>query len=149
MKYILILYLNLCFGFLAFAQGDAMDPNRIAVEGYDLVSYFNNAEPIKGREAYRVTYQNKDYYFASVKNRLRFLAMPEHYLPAFGGWCAYAMAKGKRVEINPLAFIVENEKLYLFYKTIFTDTRAKWIRSADNLRPLAEKHWEELKGLEE
>lgn len=148
MKHCLLLFLIIGFGFFSFGQSQNVAKNGRAVQGYDLVSYFKQSQPQLGRKEHQVTHQNNHYYFSSNENKTKFLANPQKYLPAFGGWCAFAMAKGKKVDVNPLAYTIENEKLYLFYKTIFTDTRSKWIQNTDHLRPKAEKHWAKLKEIQ-
>lgn len=76
----------------------------------------------------------------------KFLENPEKYVPAYGGYCAYAMAKtGELVEVNPKAYEIRNGKLYLFYKTVFDDTYEKWLSENPNaLVQRADKNWEKV-----
>ena len=53
-------------------------------------------------------------------------------------------ADGSKVKINPKSFLVANEKLYLFYKTLITDTRKSWNKKAKTLKPNAGKNWEKF-----
>ena len=39
--------------------------------------------------------------FASKENLETFLSNAEKYAPAYGGWCAYAMLDGDKVEVDP------------------------------------------------
>ena len=55
-----------------------------------------------------------------------FKANPATYLPAYGGWCAFAMLDGKKVDVNPKRFKVIDGKTYLFYDGLFGNTLKKW-----------------------
>lgn len=86
--------------------------------------------------------QRSYYLFKNEINKRTFEKSPEEYLPQYGGWCAYAMGyNGKKVEINPESFSIENKKLYLFYKTTFTDTKKKWFKSNEKLKSKANQNW--------
>lgn len=117
------------------------DDHHIAAASFDLVSYHTAEGPKKGKKQHAVIHEGYRYFFNSAKNKARFESSPNHYLPAFGGWCAYAMAKGDKVTVNPLAYTIENGQLYLFYKNIITDTRSKWLKNNIALKKSAEKQW--------
>jgi hypothetical protein len=51
---------------------------------------------------------------------------------------------GEKVSVNPESFSVENGKLYLFYKTFFNDTKAKWGKNTASLKKEADKNWSNL-----
>ena len=48
-----------------------------------------------------------------LKNRDRFQAEPERDAPQYGGYCAYAVSKGRIASIDPEAWRVVDGKLYL------------------------------------
>jgi YHS domain-containing protein len=129
-----------CFVHVFHAQLN-IDKNKLAVSGYDLVDYFNGkASP--GNENFLSSYKGANYLFKNEINKRTFEKSPEEYLPQYGGWCAYAMGyNGKKVEINPESFSIENKKLYLFYKTTFTDTKKKWFKSNEKLKSKANQNW--------
>ncbi len=90
---------------------------NLAVEGYDVVSYFNNKH-LKGDVKYSTTSQGVVYYFSSQVNKDLFLKTPEKYKPQYGGWCAYAMGyKGEKVEVDPETYKIVNSNFsyFLFY----------------------------------
>ncbi|MGB0367392.1 MAG: YHS domain-containing (seleno)protein [Flavobacteriaceae bacterium] len=126
---------------LLFGQKKNIDKNLLAVNGYDLVSYFTKENPQKGNAAYKLSWQGAHYLFVSEEHKAIFKKNPKMYLPAYGGWCAYAMAKGKEVEINPKAYYIQQGQLLLFYKTSWVDTQAKWIKDKLNLKAKADKVW--------
>jgi len=118
--------------------------SHLAIEGYDPVAYFpeGGAEPRKGGKDLTVDYRGAQYRFATRANRDLFLARPSDFAPAFGGWCAYAMASNDRVEIDPKSFLVEDGSLLLFYDGLFADTRKSWLSEGpDALRTKADRAW--------
>ena len=44
------------------------------------------------------------YRFASAESREAFLTNPAQFAPAYGGWCATGMSKGKYFEVDPTTF---------------------------------------------
>lgn len=122
---------------------------QLAIEGYDPVAYFEvgGGKPTKGKKNITATHRGVTYRFANTKNKQAFLNSPERFEPAYGGWCAYAMAGGDKVEINPKKFLIEDGRLYLFYTDFFTDTRKRWNKEgADKLAPKADSNWEGISG---
>lgn len=103
---------------------------RLAIAGYDPVAYFpeGGAAPRKGDAANECEYQGAVYRFATRENLERFKANPARYEPAHGGWCAWAMREGDKVEVDPRSFIVKDDRLFLFYNGLLADTRAKWLK---------------------
>jgi len=105
-----------------------LDKNKLALSGYDPVAYFTEGggKATKGSDKITTTYKGVVYRFATEEHKALFLKTPDKFEPAYGGWCAYAMAEGEKVEIDPESFVVTDGKLYVFYKSFFNDTRSKW-----------------------
>lgn len=119
--------------------------NNLAVQGYDVVSYFTENKTIKGSPANAVIYQGIKYHFATVANKEAFKKNPAKFEPQYGGWCAYAMgASGEKVEIDPSTFKIIDGKLYLFYNRLFNNTLTKWNRDEPNLKLKAEVNWKKI-----
>ena len=115
-----------------------------AIDGYDPVAYFaiGGGKPAKGSKEREVAFRGVRYRFATVKNRELFLAAPERYEPAYGGWCAYAMASNDKTEANPESFLIENGRLLVFYDGFWGDTRKSWLKeTGSKLRPKADSRW--------
>ena len=127
---------------LMLGQTQNVDKKNIALSGYDPVSYFTQTTPAKGNAHYTASWERAIYHFSSAENKAVFEQNPEQYAPQYGGWCAYAMAKNKTVEINPKAFRIEKNKLYLFYKTRWVDTHQKWGERAEEFREKADANWQ-------
>lgn len=141
--YLFTLFLS--FQFIVFGQSPAShlntDKKNFAASGYDVTEYFNN-KAIKGNKKIESVQNGATYLFRTQKNKLLFEKNPEKYTPQYGGWCAYAMGyTGEKVSVNPESFSIENGKLYLFYKTFFNDTKAKWQKNTKALKKEADHNW--------
>jgi len=124
---------------------DIYHKNGIALEGYDVVSYFEGAA-VKGKKTFATAYEEALFYFISEAHQKLFEANPQKYLPQYNGYCAYAIAKkGEKVSINPKSFLITDNKLYLFYNSWGVNTLKKWEKEGPaELQKLADKHWEQL-----
>ncbi len=97
----------------------------IGIKGYDPVAYFEG-EAIEGNPSIFTDFDDVRYHFSTNERKKQFLLSPKTFLPQFGGYCAYAMLEGEKVDVDPKAFKVVNQKLYLFYDGFFGDTLKKW-----------------------
>ena len=88
----------------------------VVLNGYDPVSYFSEGGgmPLKGETTIAFNYGTRMYYFASEANLNTFKSNPLKYEPSYGSWCAYAMSQGSKVEINPMIFTVNGNRLHFF-----------------------------------
>ena len=114
----------------AFIRSDDNDhynqKNGVMLDGTDVVSILNN-KPCDGDQKWNAKHNGLTYYFCSEKNKSTFEKNPEKYIPAFGGWCAYALAEEpQKVSINPENYKVVNGKLLLFYNAWGVNTLEKW-----------------------
>ncbi|MEM1355532.1 MAG: YHS domain-containing (seleno)protein [Planctomycetota bacterium] len=117
---------------------DRSDANRrhhfntdrgLALKGYDPVSYFYGGAR-RGNSRYQASHRGITYYFVDERNKQRFLDRPEAFEPAYGGWCAWAMRDGDKTDIDPNNYLLINDRLYVFYKGIWGDTKAQWEKKA-------------------
>lgn len=111
-----------------------------AIEGFDPVAYFVGGVPQAGSRAFLYEWRGAVWRFASAKDRDLFMAQPERYAPAFGGYCAYAMSKGMKADIHPFAFAILTGKLYLFATF---ESRDRFLANSD-IRRGAEENWTRL-----
>jgi YHS domain-containing protein len=119
----------------------------LAVQGYDVVSYFKAGKAVKGNREIASSYRGVTYQFATEDDRKLFAADPGKYLPTYGGWCASAMgAKGTKVEIDPTNFKIKDGRLHLFYKDIFSDALKDWNKHEKEWEPAADANWKKLTG---
>ncbi|GAB1623959.1 YHS domain-containing (seleno)protein [Agarivorans albus] len=112
--------------------------NNLAIKGYDSVAYFTENKPVEGKESFEYEWQGATWRFSSAENLAMFKAEPEKYAPQYGGYCAYAVAKGKTASIEPEQFTVLDGKLYLNYNA---SVQQKWTANRDDFIVSADKNW--------
>ena len=121
--------------------------NQTAIKGYDPVAYFTQKKAVKGEAKFNYQHNAINYLFSSQENLNKFKTNPNHYQPQYGGWCAYAFAKGGgKVPINPKRFKIIDKKLYLFYDTLIGPNTLKKWNKADDAEQIkkANKKWSEI-----
>jgi len=119
---------------------------NVAISAYDAVSYFSG-EPTKGQPTFALQHNGVVYFFSTKTNKALFIENPEKYEPAYGGWCAYAMglSKAEKVSINPKTYKIIDNKLYLFYNKLGTNTKEKWDKEdGEKLKANADKNWNKI-----
>jgi len=113
------------------------DPPRtgVAIRGYDPVAYFTDAKPVKGSDPFAFDWMGARWMFANQDHLDRFKADPAKYAPQYGGYCAYGIAVGNVVKIEPEQWSIVDGRLYLNYDD---EVSRKWkkdpagyIRKAD------------------
>ena len=123
----------------------AVDPvnanwRGIAIHGYDPVAYFDGA-PAEGSSQHSAEWQGATWRFASAEHRDRFLGDPAKYAPQYGGYCAYAVAKGDTADIDPHAWKIVDGKLYLNYSKAI---QAEWEKDIPGYIVKADASWPKL-----
>lgn len=119
----------------------------LALNGYDPVSYFpeGGGVPKEGAKNRTLVHRGVTYRFASDANKTAFEKNPEKYEPAYGGWCAWAVAeKSTKVDPDPKSFVITDGRLFLFYQGFLNDTRAWWIKDEKTLLPKADANWPKM-----
>ena len=150
MKYLLLSILFLTSSFALASHEYNLTKNGVILDGYDAVSYFQGNAPKKGDVKFQTKVGEVTYLFATEENKNTFLKDPKKYEPAFGGWCAYAVADSKeKVEVDPKSFVIQDGRLLVFYDGLFGDTRKKWTTTKDKTSAAylkeADKNWVDLK----
>lgn len=116
----------------------------VALGGFDPVAYFpeGGGKATKGFVKRDLKHNGVTYRFASDENRDRFKANPEKYIPAYNGWCAWAMAElNAKVDVEPTAYEVYHGKLYVFYDHADLNTHALWLKNPDSMIAKADSNW--------
>jgi len=112
--------------------------NGVAIQGYDPVAYFTANAAVDGDPSISEDYEGAKYYFSSAENRDAFIANPAKYAPQYGGFCAYAVSKGYVAPIDPAAFNVVDDKLYLNYSK---SVRKTWTKDIPGHIKSANTNW--------
>ncbi|WP_120075925.1 YHS domain-containing (seleno)protein [Aurantiacibacter odishensis] len=119
-------------------SGYTLDGAGLGVHGVDTVvlSTMNAVAP--GAAEHAVVHDGVAYYFASEMTAERFSADPERYMPQYGGYCAYAVALGKKLDGDPRYADIVDGKLYLFVNaTIFE----RYLADKENTLRTADEKW--------
>mmetsp|Transcript_3853 Transcript_3853/g.4382 ORF Transcript_3853/g.4382 Transcript_3853/m.4382 type:complete len:169 (-) Transcript_3853:206-712(-) len=132
----------------------------LALSGYDPTSYFDEDAftrgPLPGKADLTAEHATATYQFATPERQERFLASPEKFAPAFGGFCAKAVSENDVYWVNPKTFLIQDGNLLMFYDEDSINTKDFWL---DDKRPwddgnhkdgsdsatrlaAAEKHWQ-------
>ena len=127
---------------LSIAQQYAYKKGEIAVGGYDITSYFDG-ELLKGKKETQTVHEGVVYLFDNQKNLNKFIANPEKYIPAYGGWCAMALCQGQLVQPNPKLYSIIDDKLHLFEVKVFYNGKAQWFKNPEENKQIADSKYQE------
>jgi YHS domain-containing protein len=114
-----------------------------ALKGYDAVAYHTLGKPIEGNRQFTYKWSGATWHFISSKHRDLFAVDPVRYAPAYGGYCAYAMAQGAMVDIDPNAWRIINGTLYL---NVNKDVQRTWAQNIFGYIRRADGHWQKFMG---
>lgn len=131
---------------LMLAGGAAADPavnapGGLGGKGRDLVAYQTERRAVRGQEAHTVVHEGVRWRFSSAANAEAFRKEPARYLPAYGGFCAYGVAQGYKVDVDPEAFTVVDGRLYLNYNR---SVRSTWEKDVPGHVARADRNWPTL-----
>ncbi|WP_306115783.1 MULTISPECIES: YHS domain-containing (seleno)protein [unclassified Roseovarius] len=112
--------------------------NELAMNGYDVMTYWKGGDPQKGDPAIAATYKGATWVFTTVENRGLFLADPARYAPQYGGYCAYAASQNAIADVDPFAWRIWEGKLYLNYSP---RVRRQWASNIDANIQKADGYW--------
>jgi YHS domain-containing protein len=135
----------LLLGLTTAAIAGKVDPvyqyGGFAIRGYDAVAYYQQSAPVKGSSQFSYPWRGGTWLFANAENLGLFQADPERYAPQYGGYCAYAVSKGRTASIDPEAWTIVDGKLYLNYSK---GVQTKWEHDVPGNIVKADKNWPDL-----
>ena len=114
----------------------------LVLRGYDPVAYFTVGEPVKGKRSLSVEHAGGTYRFSSEETQELFLADPEKYLPAYGGYCAHGTAQNTKVGGDPRIWHIVDGRLYL---NITRDVDRIWQQDIAGYIADADRNWPSIK----
>lgn len=112
-----------------------------AIRGYDAVAYFSlaeDADAVRGVPEISAEYMGSTWHFASIENRDAFQANPSRYAPQYGGYCAFAVSHGFTKPIDPDAWYIKDDRLYL---NLSKRVKRKWLKDRDAAIVRADNNW--------
>ena len=115
---------------------------RVALNGYDPVSYFTDGRPEQGSQQFTFAFDDTTYWFKNEDHRGKFAADPEKYAPQFSGYCAMLLSHGHKAEADPKAWVITNGKLYVF---AIKEGVAKFADAPVSIANKASENWRQLR----
>jgi len=128
------------------AEANTKGKEHLGIKGFDPVAYFTGDHAVKGLKELTSEYQGITYRFSTETNRDVFVKDPAKYTPAYGGWCASAMAFGRKVDIDPESYIVEDGRLFLFYLGFRGDAKKDWLKNQPKWKSDADSEWHKVEN---
>lgn len=120
------------------SNGITLTGNPLGLHGVDPVSMFESEAPRIGDAVHTSAHDGVDYYFASEDARARFDADPAAYLPQFGGFCAFGVYKGKKLDGDVRFADIVDGKLYLFVNAAIFE---KYLANREDVIRVAYETW--------
>ena len=121
------------------SNGYTLDGVPLALHGFDTVALSTLNAVARGEPTQTVIHDGVAYYFASQTSAEMFEADPEKYMPRYGGFCAFGVAAGKKLDGDPRFADIVDGKLYLFVNAAvleaFMEDREGTIRRAEETWP--------------
>lgn len=114
----------------------------LGLSGYSPVSYLesNRAEP--GSPRFSAEHDGVTYFFTSGAQRRAFIASPDRYLPAYGGYCAFGCSVDSKFIPDPTSFEIIDGRTHLFLKNDEVNARSLWNEaSAHEVKRKADAYW--------
>lgn len=95
------------------ASSEVYSSDGLAIGGTDPVAYFQQADAVPGLAEFALMWRGATWAFASAANMESFEMNPDAFAPQFGGYCAFALAKGALASTVPEAWTIYENRLYL------------------------------------
>ncbi|MGX1496141.1 YHS domain-containing protein [Labrenzia sp. MBR-25] len=124
------------------ANGLTLNGNPLGMHGIDPVSMFAGKTPGAGDAVHTSSHDGVDYYFATAETKEQFDAAPESFLPQFGGFCAFGIYVGKKLDGDVRFADIVDGKLYLFVNAVIFD---KYLQQKDEVLAGAYAKWPEIR----
>ena len=123
------------------SNGLTLTGNPLGLHGVDPVSMFESEAPQIGDAVHTSEHEGVDYYFASEEARQQFDADPAAYLPQFGGFCAFGVYVGKKLDGDVRFADIVDGKLYLFVNAAIFE---KYLAKRDEVIRVAHETWPDI-----
>ena len=143
-SYLLIVFAGLLAHTSLSAQADEVTNSVTAAGGYDVVSYHTGKKPLRGNGHYLAVHDGVSYLFANKEHQETFEANAEKYVPAYGGYCAFAVSVGKKFVGDPEVWRLVDGKLYL---NLDVSVQTDWLKDVNGRIKKANVNWPKIKNI--
>jgi len=114
----------------------------IAVDGFDMLAYFELGRAVKGIADHSVTYKGAQWLFASPDHRNAFGANPARYAPKYNGFCAVAVSEGAAAEVDFVnGWAIVDGALFLNWSA---DVKRIFLTELSERLPAAQRNWADV-----
>ena len=124
------------------STGTTVDGQGVALRGNDSVALFTGLDVTPGHAKFTVVQDNVAYYFSSEETMKQFSADPAAFIPQYGGFCAFGVAKGLKLDGSPRFADVVDGKLYLFLNA---DVFEAYKKDKAGTIAKAEANWKKIR----
>ncbi|MCB1924526.1 MAG: hypothetical protein KDJ27_12420 [Gammaproteobacteria bacterium] len=100
------------------SKGTTLSGEGVALRGNDTVALALGLDVTAGDATFTHVHDGVAYYFASAETKNTFASNPGAYLPEYGGYCAFGVAIGKKLDANPHFADIVDGKLYVFLNAV-------------------------------
>jgi YHS domain-containing protein len=100
------------------SAGTTLAGEPVALRGNDTVVLALGLDVTDGHAKFTHVHDGVAYYFASEETKDAFAANPAAYLPQYGGYCAFGVAIGKKLDASPRFADIVDGKLYVFLNAV-------------------------------
>lgn len=114
-----------------------------ALEGYDPLSYFQQPAPVKGDKRFSVKHLGAQWLFSTEANLDAFINDPDAFMPKYGGYCAFSVARGNLVKGDPTLYAIVDNHLYVNFNK---GVHARWLAKSSQMIDKAESNWPSILG---
>lgn len=128
---------------VASAVAAGSEVNVTGAGGYDLVSYRTGEKPLPGNGNHLSEVDGVTYLFVNQENKRAFDENPQKYLPAYGGYCAYGVAVGKKFVGDPNVWEIVDDQLYL---NLDNKIKGVWIQDIPGYIAKADRQWPQIRS---
>ena len=120
------------------STGTTLSGAGVALRGDDVVALATGLDVAAGYAKYTVEHDGVAYYFTSEETMKQFQTNPERYMPQYGGFCAFGVAIGKKLDAAPRYADIVDGKLYVFLNA---GAFEKYKEDKAGTLAKAEKNW--------
>jgi YHS domain-containing protein len=124
------------------SNGLTLTGNPLGMHGVDPVSMFEGEAPRIGDAVHTSKHDGVDYYFATEEAKRLFDVDPGAYLPQFGGFCAFGVYVGKKLDGDVRYADIKDGKLYLFVNAAILE---KYLENSEEVIATAHATWPDIR----